>query len=333
MDSDLSRIEMSDHLRKSRRVSNPAVSIVRVGLPYGDIDLYNAIAPDSGNAVIRKVFSAKPSYVDDGLSDLYYPLIKFDNSNLPAALGENPRDDFIDSEIYANRGVYSFSSEKRDSGNNAQSRNGKGKSQVYDGTNNRKLVGFALLSNDPVSQVRDRTEAFTFTVTRSGVLNIPVTVRWEIFPLVGAYCAPQDFPGGVYPNGLISFANGQTTATFSFTTSKTMEGTSFPEAQRNATVRLISPSNGAKIIDANTSFQFGHLYDCILDVLDGVTGEHRRSGIFTGANGPYTYETELSGEVLRIWIVNRNGERVSSPHDPGSDIFPGRGDTYTVTLR
>jgi len=82
--------------------------------------------------------------------------------------------------------------------------------------------------------------AFTFTVTRSGVLD---TAASASFTVSGAAVGGTDFVGGVLPTGLVEFAAGQTTATITIG----IAGDLLVEGDEAFTVTLGGASAGAAI--------------------------------------------------------------------------------------
>lgn len=81
---------------------------------------------------------------------------------------------------------------------------------------------------------------FTFTVSRSGDVTQPATVQYEVLggntPLAGA----NDFVGGVFPAGTLTFASGVHSQVLTIN----VQGDTWYELDNTFTVRLSNPSSG-----------------------------------------------------------------------------------------
>jgi len=157
------------------------------------------------------------------------------------------------------------------------------------------------------------TTAFTFTVTRSGVVTTEASAT---FIVSGADVAAADFAGGVLPTGVVAFAAGETSATISIE----VAGDTLIELDEAFTVTLSAPSAGAVIGTASAIGTI--LNDDVLppgprnDAIVGTSvGETLR-----GLGGDDTIEALSGADVL----IGGRGDDVLDGGD-GNDRLVGKG--------
>ena len=120
--------------------------------------------------------------------------------------------------------------------------------------------------------------AYTVTVTRGGVLTGPATVDYAIAGSGANPAAPSDFVTGTVLSGTVSFADGETTRTFSITAADD----SVHKGDRAFTVRLSNASAG--IIDVATATAT-IVEDDPLPQQPGTGGGGSGGGLTTGDGG------------------------------------------------
>lgn len=113
----------------------------------------------------------------------------------------------------------------------------------------------AVILNDDVAVAIAATDAqhieghdgaqtvYTFTVTRSGNVDLPGTIDWSVDLAAGSVNA-DDFLDGVLPSGTLSFEAGQLSQTISVT----VIGDRSVEADETLVIRLANPSAGTDIV-------------------------------------------------------------------------------------
>jgi len=105
------------------------------------------------------------------------------------------------------------------------------------------------LSGAPLSTLEGNAGStpFTFTATRSGDLTIAASATWTVTgsggPFFGAVATDDDFTGGLLPSGIVSFAVGETSKTFTVN----VQGDTAVEPNEGFTVHLSNPSAGAYV--------------------------------------------------------------------------------------
>jgi hypothetical protein len=156
-----------------------------------------------------------------------------------------------------------------------------------------------------LNAVRDEGAAgstdFTFTVTRSGNTTAADTVDYAVS---GAGAGADDFTGGVYPSGTVSFAAGETSKIVTVQ----VAGDGDYEADEGFTVTLSNPSIGSTITTASASGTITNddilvagepiaLIDAGFD--SGSEGFTFTPGIFGGTTSPaYVAGSWDDGELL-----------------------------------
>ncbi|WP_286209074.1 calcium-binding protein [Azospirillum sp. A1-3] len=93
------------------------------------------------------------------------------------------------------------------------------------------------------------TTAYQFTVTRSGDLSAAATVTWAVAGSGTAAADAADFAGNVLPQGTLSFAAGQASATISLP----VLADALEESDEGFTVTLSNPSSGWTVATASAT--------------------------------------------------------------------------------
>jgi len=160
--------------------------------------------------------------------------------------------------------------------------------------------------------------AHTFTVTRSGDLSISSTVNWS-----GAGVAPNsadaaDFVMGVFPSGILSFLQGETTKTVTIE----VAGDSTLEFDESFSITLANPSN-AKI---TTATAYGliisdDVYPQLAIAADNLSVTEGQSGS-TSYTFTVTRRGDLSVTSSAAWTVNGSGSTPADAADFLGGIFP-----------
>lgn len=119
--------------------------------------------------------------------------------------------------------------------------------------------------------------AFSYTVTRSGVVDGPLTLRWAVETTSENGVSAADFEGGLLPRGEITFAPNQTTATITFKTAQDLhlegaEGFRLQLVSENlpAGVRLVTPQIEGFIADDESALGFRQ--NAVFAAVEGDTG-------------------------------------------------------------
>jgi hypothetical protein len=90
------------------------------------------------------------------------------------------------------------------------------------------------------------TTSYTFTISRTGVTNIPDQVSWNV---TGNGATADDFLGGVFPAGVAQFASNETTRTITIDVAGDLD----VEGDEGFTVTLLSSSSGATVATGTAS--------------------------------------------------------------------------------
>jgi hypothetical protein len=203
----------------------------------------------------------------------------------------------------------------------------------------------SIAATDAVKPEGDSgTTEFTFTVTRSGNAGVVTTVDWAVTGSGDDPADADDFDGGVFPSGTLTFAEGVTTQTITVL----VAGDTDIEPDETFVVTLSNPSGDATISTATATgvilnddaapttltissltalasgftVSFSQAFNPdLLNMYDNAAGLLGPSDItLVGANvGP------VKGSV----VVNPNSQQFTFIKTGG----PLESDTYTVTLR
>ena len=135
------------------------------------------------------------------------------------------------------------------------------------------------------------TTAFLFTIERSGDTSAASSALWSVAGTGINPAAASDFIGGIFPNGTVSFAAGETSQTITVN----VAGDTTPEQDEGFTITLSAPSGA--ILDPAASSATG------LIVNDDL-------------NQPATYQ--ISGTV----VVGQTVSAIRTASDPQGDGTP-----------
>lgn len=118
---------------------------------------------------------------------------------------------------------------------------------------------------------------FSYTVTRSGVIDDPLTLRWSVEATSENGVSAADFQGALLPSGSITFAANQSSATIRFKTAQDagLEGTEgfrlkLVSENLPAGVRLITPQIEGFIADDESALGFRQ--NAVFEAVEGDTG-------------------------------------------------------------
>ena len=157
------------------------------------------------------------------------------------------------------------------------------------------------------------TTDLTFTVTRSGNLDLAATVDWAA---TAGTTDAADFLGGVLPSGSLSFASGELSQTITVT----VQGDVEVEGNENFTIDLSNASIGADII---TGTAIGTITSDDVDWT--VTGFTIPSVEGDGASHDFVFRVTRTGGTAATtldWNVAGNGANAADAADFFNGFFP-----------
>ncbi|MCK6396493.1 MAG: hypothetical protein L6Q67_22765 [Zoogloea sp.] len=157
------------------------------------------------------------------------------------------------------------------------------------------------------------TTDLTFTVTRSGNLNLAATVDWTA---TAGTADAADFLGGVLPSGSLSFASGELTKTITVT----VQGDVEVEGNESFTVDLSNASTGADIITGTAT---GTITSDDVDWT--ITGFSLPTVEGDGASHNFVFRVTRTGGTAATtldWSVAGNGANAADAADFLNGFFP-----------
>ena len=206
---------------------------------------------------------------------------------------------------------------------------------------NDSAIGIILSDDSSVAiaaQNAVRTEGhggstpFTFTISRTGVIDAAQSVAW---PVVSASGGPRasatDFVGGTMPSGILDFAAGEARKTIT----ANVAGDTSRENDEAFLARLANPTNGLQITQAEA--QGIILRDETVMAIAATSADAAEGST------PYTFTVTRSGymdaaQVVNWSVVNWGPNRVSSADFEGNAIprgalrFEAGEETKTITI-
>jgi gliding motility-associated-like protein len=157
---------------------------------------------------------------------------------------------------------------------------------------------------------------FNFMVTRTNT-NGPATVDWAVTGGATNPADADDFPGGPFPNGTASFADGNPSATITVNVS----GDTAVEPTETFTVTLSNPSGGAALGATSTATGTITNDDSSVSISNAVVLNEGNSG-FT----PFEYtltRTNTTGAASVEWEVDGSGTNQANSADFGGSFPDG----------
>lgn len=152
------------------------------------------------------------------------------------------------------------------------------------------IASLAITATDAVKpEGNSGTTPFTFTVTRTGNTSSAVSVAWSATGAASSASAnAQDFPGGVVPRGMLSFAAGQTSQAITVA----VAGDTQVEPDEGFRVVLSAPSIGAVIATASAAATIRN--DDTSFAIASTTGSHAEGN---SGSTPFVFSVTRSGDV------------------------------------
>ena len=119
------------------------------------------------------------------------------------------------------------------------------------GTQNGTIINddsiVSIVATDAVKVEGDSgTTSYTFTITRTGVTNIPDNVSWNV---TGNGATADDFLAGIFPAGVAQFAANQTSQTITIDVAGDLD----VEIDEGFTVNVLSSTSGATVAAGTAS--------------------------------------------------------------------------------
>ncbi|MFZ4734064.1 MAG: Calx-beta domain-containing protein, partial [Pirellulales bacterium] len=161
--------------------------------------------------------------------------------------------------------------------------------------------------------------AFLFTVTRTGDLAGPTTVRWVVEGSGERPASPDDFAAGVFPAGVVTFTAGETTKTIAIG----VAGDSKAEGDERFRVTLAEPAGAT--IDGGTADGVILNDDAVTSWLSiaAATAIQREGDL---GSRPFTFSVLRSGSLANAamvnWSVAGSGTNPASADDFVDGVFP-----------
>ncbi|MBE9604195.1 pre-peptidase C-terminal domain-containing protein [Acetobacteraceae bacterium H6797] len=207
----------------------------------------------------------------------------------------------------------------------------------------------AILNDDVVKAylaiAADQTEksegtgastAFTFTVTRTGSTSLGATVDWSVAGSTSKPASADDFVGGAFPSGTITFGVGETTKTITVN----VAGDSIVEQDERFTVSLSDPT-GAEIKTAAATSIIRN--DDVPPSYFGIAAASSDKAEGNSGTTPFTFTITRSGDTTGAgsvaWAVTGSGDHAASAADfvggvlpAGSVSFAAGETTKTITI-
>jgi hypothetical protein len=163
--------------------------------------------------------------------------------------------------------------------------------QIGTGIQNGSIINddtsVSITATDSVKDEGDSgTTSYTFTVTRTGVTNIPGQVDWTVS---GNGATADDF-GGVFPAGLLQFASNQTSRTISVDVSSDLD----VEGDEGFAVTLSNPTSGA-LVDAGAASASGTIVNDDTDFAIAATDANKAEG--NNGSTAFTFTVTRTGDT------------------------------------
>jgi hypothetical protein len=163
--------------------------------------------------------------------------------------------------------------------------------QIGTGTQNGTIINddtsVAITTTDSVKAEGDNgTTTYTFTITRTGVTNIPGQVDWTVS---GNGATADDF-GGVFPAGIAQFSSNQTSRTISIDVAGDLD----VEGDEGFTVTLSDPTSGA-LIDAGAASASGTIVNDDSDFAIAATDANKAEG--DNGSTAFTFTVTRTGDT------------------------------------
>jgi hypothetical protein len=160
--------------------------------------------------------------------------------------------------------------------------------------------------------------SFTFTVNRTGtVAGVTTTVSYSVLGSGASPAAPDDFDGGSYPTGQVTFNPGQTSAVISIPVS----GDTTVENNEGFTVTLSNPTGGAGIIGFTANGTIINDDSTFVISPASVTTAEGNSGPATA-----TFTVTRTGDLTSIsnvaWSTAAGSSNPASANDFVGNAFP-----------
>jgi Ca2+-binding RTX toxin-like protein len=162
------------------------------------------------------------------------------------------------------------------------------------------------------------TTAFTFTVTRGGDLASSVSANWSVLPGSGSAVTANDFVGGVFPSGTVSFASGETTKMITVQ----VQGDTAIEADEFFFLQLSAPSSGATISPSPS------LFNQIINDDGAILALSGWASLAEGYSGttPFTFTVtrggDLASAVSADWSVSPGPSSTVTANDFAGGVLP-----------
>ena len=169
------------------------------------------------------------------------------------------------------------------------------------------------------------TTAFTFTVTRSGVLTGATTVNYAVLGTGASPATASDFRGSAFPTGQVTFAAGQTSRVITIP----VRGDAVAEANESFRVTLSGASAGATVTTAVAS---GLIRNDDTSLAIAATSANKPEG--NSGTTAFTFTVTRSGILTGVTTVNYavtgNSANPATANDFIGNAFPGGQVTFAA---
>lgn len=167
------------------------------------------------------------------------------------------------------------------------------------------------------------TTAFTFTVTRTGVLTGATTVNYAATGVGTSPAAASDFVGNAFPNDTVTFAAGQATRVITIF----VRGDTTVESSETFRVTLSGASSGATI---TTPAANGVIRNDDTSLAIAATSANKNEG--NSGSTPFTFTVTRSGNVSGTTTVNYAVTGVGASPATANDFVGNAFPSGTVTF-
>jgi RHS repeat-associated protein len=176
----------------------------------------------------------------------------------------------------------------------------------------------AITANAVRSEGNSGSTPFTFTVTRSGDSTETNEINWAVSGIGTNPASADDFVGGVLPNGVVSFAPGETSKLITVN----VQGDTTIEPNEAFTITLSNPTNGATI---STAIAQGTIVnDDRIALAISATNANRSEG--SSDSTPFTFTVTRSGDTTGSntvnWAVTGTGTNPANATDFVGGVLP-----------
>ncbi|MFO0291347.1 MAG: ELWxxDGT repeat protein [bacterium] len=176
----------------------------------------------------------------------------------------------------------------------------------------------AITANAVRSEGNSGSTPFTFTVTRSGDSTETNEINWAVSGIGTNPASADDFVGGVLPNGVVSFAPGETSKLITVN----VQGDTTIEPNEAFTITLSNPTNGATI---STAIAQGTIVnDDRIALAIAATNANRPEG--NSGSTPFTFIVTRSGNTFNSndvnWTVSGTGINPANGADFVGGVLP-----------